>query len=163
MIVDDVNAMQMDEDSPKVRIPPPLVFLFSIFLGWGIQKVHPLPILSDSLRFSLFVLFLGSGMSLMAYCAIAFKRAKTNLLPWKTTNTIVTSGAYRFTRNPIYVAFVLIGLGIACVANNPWMAATLVLFVWIVQQTAILKEERYLEQKFGREYLDYKSRVRRWV
>jgi protein-S-isoprenylcysteine O-methyltransferase Ste14 len=155
--------MEIDRDSPQVRIPPPLVFLVCILLGVGIQRFFPAPIFSPSVRWSLAALFLGTGISLMAYCVTAFIKRKTNLVPWKPTTALVISGVYRYSRNPIYIAFILIGWGIAFAVNNFWMLISMFVFAGVVQKTAIVKEEKYLEQKFGEGYLAYKHRVRRWI
>jgi protein-S-isoprenylcysteine O-methyltransferase Ste14 len=72
-------------------------------------------------------------------------------------------GPYRFSRNPIYLAFSLFQLGIAIWVNSAWLLATLVGAVALIHSVVIPKEEQYLEGKFGEQYLDYKASVRRWL
>jgi protein-S-isoprenylcysteine O-methyltransferase Ste14 len=76
---------------------------------------------------------------------------------------IVRTGPYRFSRNPIYLAFSLLQLGIAIWVNSVWLLATLVGAVALIHSIVIQREEHYLERKFGAGYLDYKASVRRWL
>jgi protein-S-isoprenylcysteine O-methyltransferase Ste14 len=79
------------------------------------------------------------------------------------TTAIVTHGPYRFTRNPIYLGMFLGQAGLAIGFDNPWILAMLIPFYLVLRYGVVGKEEAYLERKFGYVYLDYKSRVRRWV
>jgi protein-S-isoprenylcysteine O-methyltransferase Ste14 len=75
----------------------------------------------------------------------------------------VTDGPFRYTRNPIYVALTLFYLGIGVVLNALWVLLLIVPLIVVMQLGVITREERYLERKFGDEYLRYKARVRRWL
>jgi len=75
----------------------------------------------------------------------------------------VRAGPYRFSRNPIYLAFSLLHLGIAIWVNSLWLVATLVASVAVIAWVVIPREEQYLERRFGAEYVEYKKSVRRWV
>jgi len=79
------------------------------------------------------------------------------------TTTIVRTGPYRFSRNPVYLSFFLLQLGIAVWSGSVWMLATLVLAAGLISRIVIPKEELYLECKFGSHYLSYRSSVRRWL
>jgi protein-S-isoprenylcysteine O-methyltransferase Ste14 len=76
---------------------------------------------------------------------------------------IVHTGPYRFSRNPIYLAFSVFQLGIAIWVNSVWLLATLVGAVALIHCVLKRREEQYLELKFGAQYLDYKASVRRWL
>jgi len=76
---------------------------------------------------------------------------------------IVRTGPYRFSRNPIYLAFFALHLGLAISVNSLWLVATLVATVAILALVVVPREERYLTERFDREYLDYKASVRRWL
>ena len=76
---------------------------------------------------------------------------------------IVRTGPYRFSRNPIYLAFSLLQLGIAIWVNSLWLLATLVAAVALIHYVVVPKEEQYLERRFGTQYLEYKASVRRWL
>jgi protein-S-isoprenylcysteine O-methyltransferase Ste14 len=92
-----------------------------------------------------------------------FRAARTPVPARKPTTAIVRTGPYRFSRNPIYLAFSLLQLGIATWANSLWLVVTLVGAVALIHFVVIPKEEQYLERRFGAEYLDYKRSVRRWL
>ena len=92
-----------------------------------------------------------------------FIRAKTEVPPHRPTSAIVTDGPYRFSRNPIYVALTLLSAGIALWVNSFWMLGLLIPTLVVMTIAVIGPEEQYLERKFGAEYLDFKSRVRRWI
>ena len=78
------------------------------------------------------------------------------------TTTIVSTGPYRFSRNPIYLAFSLLQLAIAVWLNSLWLVVTLVAAVAVMSLVVIPREERYLEARFP-EYSPYKASVRRWL
>lgn len=103
------------------------------------------------------------GVALFFSSVGKFRAAGTPVPGNKPTTAIVRAGPYRFSRNPIYLAFSLLQLGIAIWVNSLWLVATLVpahaVMAWIV----VPREERYLERAFGAEYLAYKSAVRRWI
>ncbi len=89
-------------------------------------------------------------------------RADTTVLPHKRVDRLVTEGAFRFRRNPIYMGEVLLFLGLAQATGNVWMAIMAPLFAIAILVLAILPEERHLEARFGEAYLAYKARTRRW-
>jgi protein-S-isoprenylcysteine O-methyltransferase Ste14 len=92
-----------------------------------------------------------------------FRRAHTNLMPIKPTTVLVIAGPYRLTRNPIYLGFLCIYIAAALWFSVVWALALVPLVVLAVQRLAIVKEERYLEQKFGDTYRQYRAHVRRWI
>ena len=104
-----------------------------------------------------------AGIALQTSFIVAFGRKGTSVEPWKPTTAIVTTGPYRFTRNPAYLGMALISVGIALLADAPWALVPLPLVLVVIDRGVIAREERYLERKFGREYLDYKARARRWI
>jgi protein-S-isoprenylcysteine O-methyltransferase Ste14 len=95
--------------------------------------------------------------------ADVFKKHQTAIQPWKTTTVLVTDGLYARSRNPIYAGFCLVNVGLGLVADNLWLVLSALPGAWLVTKIAIEKEEAYLEQVFGQEYLDYKDKVRRWL
>lgn len=155
--------MKIDKDSPQVRVPPPASFLVFLILAVVANRYYPLSFISGSARYFVAGILGMVGIVLLIHCVRLFLKHRTHIEPWKTTSTIITTGAYRFSRNPVYLSVMMIGLGVACAANNLWTALFLPLFAAVVYFTAIRKEERYLEEKFGEAYLTYKRRVRRWI
>ena len=91
------------------------------------------------------------------------KRAGTDPFPYHPSTRIVTHGPYRFSRNPMYFGFALLTLGLAILVDSAWMLLALPIGLVLIDRFAITCEERYLERKFGEEYLNYKRSVRRWL
>ncbi len=111
---------------------------------------------------------LGIGVVLLALLLFwvsvrEFRAAGTSVRGNQPTNAIVSSGPYRFSRNPIYVSFSLLQLGIALWVHSLWVVLTLLGSLTLMTLVVIAREERYLEGKFGPAYLDYKASVRRWL
>jgi protein-S-isoprenylcysteine O-methyltransferase Ste14 len=91
------------------------------------------------------------------------RRAQTSLNPSEPVKALVIEGPFKVTRNPIYVGFTLIYIGIALLVNTLWPLLLLPVVQNVMRQGVIEREERYLERKFGQEYLAYKERVPRWI
>jgi protein-S-isoprenylcysteine O-methyltransferase Ste14 len=156
--------MAADEDSPRIVAPPPVIFLVEIAVGFLLQ-LFVLP-----LSFFGFVFFLPIGLAMavlsgaVAFWAMStFKVVGTNINPAKPVTKIVTSGPFRFTRNPMYLALVLLQIGLGLSFANAWLLILLVPFMVVMRFGVIRPEESYLEKKFGEPYRDYKTAVRRWI
>ena len=104
-----------------------------------------------------------AAIALFAFSVAKFQAAGTPVPARKPTTAIVRSGPYRFSRNPIYLAFSVLQLGIAIWVNSLWLLATLAGALVLMHFVVIPREEQYLERRFGAEYLDYKASVRRWL
>jgi protein-S-isoprenylcysteine O-methyltransferase Ste14 len=104
-----------------------------------------------------------AGIALSATGAGTFRRAGTPVIPFERSTALVTTGLYRFTRNPMYLglALVLAGAAIAFGTLGPWLAIPG--FLWIISTQFIRGEEAFLEEIFGADYLAYKAKVRRWL
>jgi len=109
------------------------------------------------------VLLIAVAIALFSYSVAKFRAAGTPVPARKPTTAIVRTGPYRFSRNPIYLAFTLFQLGIAVWVNSVWLVVTLVVAVMLINSVVIPREEQYLELKFGAQYLDCKASVRRWL
>jgi protein-S-isoprenylcysteine O-methyltransferase Ste14 len=141
---------------------PPIIFLLGILLGVGLNLVWPLPFRQSRL------VWLGP---LIALCAVAlflrsvreFRAAGTSVRGSERSTTIVRSGPYRFSRNPIYLSFILLVLGLCVWLNDLWLLVMLVPAVGIIAVVVIPREERFLERNFGERYSSYKAAVRRWL
>jgi protein-S-isoprenylcysteine O-methyltransferase Ste14 len=151
-------------DVPRLGlIRPPLVYLASLVVGALSQLAMPLPFLPRPLTVPLGLALVVVAITLFSYSAGKFRAAGTPVPARKPTTAIVGTGPYRFSRNPIYLAFSLFQLGIAIWADSVWLLATLVGAVALVHVIVIPREEQYLERRFGAEYLRYKTSVRRWL
>src|SRR5215510_13222037 len=144
-------------------VRPPLVYLIALVSGTVIHLVVPLPLLPVTLAVPLGVPLVAVAIALFSYSVVKFRAAGTPVPARKPTTAIVRTGPYRFSRNPIYLAFSLFQLGIAIWVNSVWLLATLVGAVALIHTVVIPKEEQYLERKFGAQYLEYKMSVRRWL
>ena len=151
------------ETGPAVRFPPPAIFVLLIVAGALLQLLVPLSTgLPDSLRYA-GLAFSVLGIIAISMVFVSFKQADTAIEPWKPATTLVVSGLFRWSRNPIYTGFCLINSGVGITADNLWILLSFIPGALLVYHLAIAKEERYLEQKFGQDYIDYKARVRRWI
>ena len=87
----------------------------------------------------------------------------TDPIPFNPSTRIVAHGLYRFTCNPMYISFALWTLGLSILVDSAWMLLAVTIGLVLIDRIVITREERYLERKFGEEYLNYKRRVRRWI
>lgn len=148
------------------RIPwPPILWLGALAAAWLAQRNFPLvwPGMDD-LPAKIIGLGLGlGGLALFAWALWTLRSAGTTVLPDKAADVLVTHGPFRRFRNPIYLAQVMILLGLAETTKNFWLIAFAVLHAILVTALAIIPEERHLEAKFGEAYRDYVERSRRWI
>ena len=158
--------MENQKDGANVRIPPPLIGVVGIAIAVILNRlIYPLRLdmSNEIVQYAIGGVLIVDGVFLMFSSIKHFKRTNQDPEPWKPTPEIITDGVYRFTRNPIYLGFGLIIAGLGILLNNLWMVI-MVLPVWIaIHKLAVIPEEKYLEEKFGEEYLEYKKKVRRWI
>jgi protein-S-isoprenylcysteine O-methyltransferase Ste14 len=144
-------------------VRPPFVYLVSLAAGLLIQLMKPFPFLPRTFATPVGAALVIVAIALFGYSVAKFRAAGTPVPAREPTTTIVRTGPYGFSRNPIYLAFSIFQLGIAIWVNSVWVLATLVGAVALIHCVVIPKEEHYLEQKFGAPYLDYKASVHRWL
>lgn len=145
-----------------VRVPPPLIFAVGFAAGWLLDRWAPVPF--DHLWWKVLGWFLVAGGAwLIAWSVLALRRAGTTVRPDRASSALVVVGPFRFSRNPLYLSFVLVYAGAALLTGTLWALVALPLVVWTVVHTAITSEERYLAARFGGTYEDYRRRVRRWL
>ncbi|NKB32881.1 MAG: DUF1295 domain-containing protein [Pseudomonadales bacterium] len=157
------NQIGSDEKGAAVKFPPPLIFVILIFMGGGIDYLWPLGIGVPASFQPIGIAITVFGVAVAILVNSVFKRVGTAIEPWKPTTQIITTGLYRWSRNPIYTGFCLFNIGIGIATNSLWIVFTAIPGALLVYHIAIKKEESYLEEKFGEKYLAYKSRVRRWL
>jgi protein-S-isoprenylcysteine O-methyltransferase Ste14 len=150
-------------DTAGVIAPPPLIYLSALAAGFMLNRRIGTGSVPLKVRLPVGAVTLVAGVSLMRGFVQAFSRAKTPLDPYKPSATIVTEGPYRLTRNPAYLGMTLTYTGISVLIDAPWALVPLPIAVAVIDRGVIAREERYLERKFGAPYVDYKSRVRRWI
>jgi protein-S-isoprenylcysteine O-methyltransferase Ste14 len=154
---------QPERDSAGVIAPPPLIYLGGLAVGFVIEALLPGSSVPGAVRWVGGGVLVVAGLALLASFNTAFGRKGTAVEPWKPTTAIVTTGPYRLTRNPAYLGMALLYVGIALLAGAVWALVPLPFVLIVIDRAVIAREERYLERKFGREYLDYKAGVRRWI
>lgn len=147
----------------KRKIVPVVYLLTSLILIAFVQLFLPLyqyvqPPLSYA---GIIVVFAGIGLS--AISAGMFVKADTGLIPFEEATALVTDGIFRFTRNPMYVGMFLMVFGAAFLMGSVGALIPWLMFVLIIRFNFVTGEERFMEATFGQQYLDYKSRVRRWI
>ena len=150
-------------DNPGVVAPPPLIYAGALALGLVANRLYPMAFLPRAVSrvLGLPLIFGGLAIGLLGFREM--RRAETNVDPYKPATAIVTEGPYRFTRNPLYVGMTLVYTGMTALSNALLAAMLLPLVLAVMRRGVIEREERYLERKFGDEYLAYKARVRRWL
>ena len=149
----------------ELKIPPPLVALGCGALMWFASSLVASFAMPDVIRVSVALTLVLVGIGLDLTGLIAFLRAKTTINPLKpaVTATLVTTGLYRVTRNPMYLGMLLVLFGWAVFLSN--LAALLIapLFALYITRFQIIPEERVLAEKFGAAFMAYQSQVRRWL
>ena len=151
------------DDSAGVVAPPPLIYLGGLAIGFALEALLPGSSVPAAVQWIVGGVLLVAGVALLSSVNAAFHRKGTAVEPWKPTTAIVTTGPYRLTRNPAYLGMTLVYIGIALLADALWVLVPLPVVLLIIDRMVIAREERYLERKFGQEYLDYKGRARRWI
>ena len=149
----------------ELRIPPPIVALV-VGAGMWFASRSALPCEASLLvRGSVFAAIALVGGAVALAGDVEFKRARTTINPMRPekSTALVTSGIYRFTRNPMYVGLTLVVIGWAAFLCSAWALAGPVAFVLYIGRFQIVPEERALAARFGAAYADYMARVRRWL
>jgi protein-S-isoprenylcysteine O-methyltransferase Ste14 len=150
-------------DAPNVKIIPPFVYLIGLALGFGMTLWVPFRLVPDWVAWPLAGALVACGAVLAASAVLRFKGVGTTVRPDRAASTLVITGPYRITRNPMYLGLALIYLGIAIAGQSLWAIILLPPVLIIIQRYAIHREEAFLERRFGRDYVDYTTRVRRWI
>lgn len=151
------------QDSAGVIVPPPLFYAAPLLLGLYLHTKAPLPLSPRQGRSMLSALLIGGALTLGSLTFRAMKRANTPVNPTQPVTTLLVNGPFRISRNPIYLSLTVLYTGIAVLVNTLWPMLFLPLVLLILNRGVIDREERYLERKFGRQYVEYKARVRRWI
>ncbi|MBS1745141.1 MAG: isoprenylcysteine carboxylmethyltransferase family protein [Bacteroidetes bacterium] len=157
--------MENKKDNPGVYIPPPLLYAAIFILAILMQKVLPL---SKEFFYTTTSDIIGTVFILVSLffnfpALLQFLKSKNTLITVKPANTLQTSGIYSVSRNPMYISLLLIYTGLSFIIGNWWNLILLPVLIFIVQEYVIKKEEKYLGRRFGQEYAEYKSKVRRWL
>jgi protein-S-isoprenylcysteine O-methyltransferase Ste14 len=142
---------------------PPLIYLSSIVLGMVIYFAWPARLVPPAISTPVGAIVTLAAIALFISAVRVFRAAGTPIPGNRPATTIVRTGPYRFSRNPIYLAFSFFQLGLSLWANSLGLLFALVPAVALMSLVVIPREERYLEARFPSEYLPYKASVRRWL
>tara|TARA_Y100000385_G_C12868767_1_gene540522 strand:- start:141 stop:593 length:453 start_codon:yes stop_codon:yes gene_type:complete len=145
------------------RLYPPHYLVLSIASVICIDWLVPLPFVSSAFALIGGLLFLVIGLILAASAARLFSKAKTGIVPFSESTKLVISGAYRLTRNPMYLGMFLCLFGVSLLVNNFLGLVVLLVFFLIIRQRFVLKEELQMHETFGNDYDQFKAHVRRWI
>ena len=157
------ELMDSEGDNAGVIAHPPYIYLATMIAGLALHFAMPAGFLPEGwLQLALGAPLMAGALALGMWGRKVMVRTGTAVNPAHSTTALVVTGPFRFTRNPLYISLPLLYIGIAVSANALWILALAPVPVWIVTVGVIRREERYLERKFGDEYLRYKARVRRW-
>lgn len=154
---------QQDRPNTSFMVHPPVVALVFVLVAYFLGRFIPLPFVMPSVLRYVGAALVVVGVLLGLGAFLEFQKARTTLDPHGSTTQIVTSGVYRFTRNPIYLGFLLMIIGLPLYLGFVWGIVLAPLYIFLMNHLVIQHEEQYLERKFGDVYTSYTSRVRRWV
>ncbi len=152
-------------DTSGIRVPPPLIPAGLFAVGYAVHRFVPVRLwVEPGTAQQVIGWGLVAGSVLLAASAVyLFRRAGTTPNPTKPTTALVAYGPYRLTRNPMYLGFAALYLGLTLLVNSVWPLLLLPGLIALLQTRVIAREEAYLERTFGEEYRAYKRRVRRWL
>jgi len=154
---------QTIQDKAGVLIFPPLLYLLVLATGILVSYFFPQHLINFSIAMPMGILFLITGITTLILAATLFRKNKNPVNPSGSTQLIICSGIYKYTRNPMYLSLTLIFTGISII-TNAWFSFVLLFPLLLICQKGIIeREEKYLTRKFGNEYLNYKEKVRRWI
>lgn len=150
-------------DHARVIAPPPLIAAAAVLLGAGLRWPWPVALWPWGHCWVPATACFGAALVLAGTAGRRIWRARTTVLPHRTTTALVTSGPFRFTRNPIYLALGAVLAGVALAMNSLALLVMIAPWAAVMRYGVIAREERYLEGKFGEDYRAYCRRVRRWL
>jgi protein-S-isoprenylcysteine O-methyltransferase Ste14 len=152
-------------DRPDVIVFPPAIPLATLVIAGVLQWLVPIGLIADiafPLRIAFGVIVALSGLAVASAGRRALLRNKTNISPLQPTTALVTDGIFGYTRNPLYVGGSVALCGIALLFDLDWIPLLLLPACLLLHFAVVLREERYLEQKFGEAYRRYKMTVPRY-
>ncbi len=150
-------------DHAGVAFHPPLLLAASIVLAYGARWAFPLSFFPPRLSATAGPIIVAVSFVFFFASVYAMRQGGGSVPTSKPTDAIVVRGPYRYSRNPIYLNMLFLQLGPGIWSNSAWFFVTALASFVLLTWGVISREERYLERKFGSDYLDYKSRTRRWL
>ena len=152
-----------EKDHANIPILPPFLYAGALLCSLVFELFDGGDLFRWGAQLTLGILTLSLGAGIISWCLVLFANEGTNIEPYLPTNVLVTKGPYSFSRNPIYVGLTALYLGLVILFDIVWGFFFLIPLLAAVHFLVILREEEYLEEKFGQKYRDYKNSVRRWL
>jgi protein-S-isoprenylcysteine O-methyltransferase Ste14 len=152
-------------DERPNRIPWPPI-LFGLALALGFFGGWLMPLAPAGWPFPLAAIGwagVAGAVALMGWAFLAFRRAKANILPHRAATTVIATGPFAFSRNPIYLSEAIILASLAAATGSAWWLVAAGLFVSVATRLAIVREEAHMAAQFGAAWAEYAARVRRWL
>jgi protein-S-isoprenylcysteine O-methyltransferase Ste14 len=151
-------------DSPRIFVPPPLIFVSALVLGLATDgRLSDPTAAPGTALLAAAGLFMAAGLGLILAGLLTFLWKGARAEPWRGTDVFVANGIYRLTRNPMYVGLALAYAGLALLLRSPMAGLMLIPVLAIMDRLVIPREEAYLARRFGDDYEVYRRRVRRWL
>jgi len=155
--------MKSKEDSAHILATPPFFFIIPLLVGAIVEYFVPTSLLPTLPSIIIGLLFSWASLPFIILSLRSFYKVKTAFDARRTTTTLVTTGIYKISRNPAYLSLVLFYIGLSFLINSIWILILVIAVFFSLQKFCIEREEKYLEGKFGSQYLAYKKQVRRWI
>lgn len=151
--------------SLETRVPPPVIAITTAIIIWGISWLAPQVAVPAGMRWAVSLAMAVAGVALSAAGIGSFRHARTTVNPTRPerASSLVSTGIYRVTRNPMYLGLLLVLVAWAIFLSSAWALLGAAGFVLYMNRFQIAPEERALSQRFGSAYAAYQSRVRRWL
>ena len=148
---------------PSPRFYPPVLLLMAVVLMVVLHYVLPVARWLAWPWRALGALPIAVAVLVGFWGAVQFRRHDTTIIPFEQSTALIAKGPYRYSRNPLYISMTLILVGLWILLGSLSPVVVVPLFVWWISSRFIANEERHLEAQFGRTYLEYKAKVRRWL
>ncbi len=152
-------------DRPAIIAHPALIFVVFLVPGYIMDLFFqtPLPGIPDNCKIYTALLFAVAAIAVVTWSFVVFRKNRTSADPYSPATTIVKTGPFRISRNPFYLGVFAAYMAMILIIDSVFMIPLLVLMMAVLHFGVVLREEEYLEKKFGEEYLKYKREVRRWI
>jgi protein-S-isoprenylcysteine O-methyltransferase Ste14 len=155
--------MVPDGNRPNVLPWPPMLLVLAAGVAVVLGGLMPLQLPSTQVATWLGVAIAALGLGVDGWAILTMRAARTNIMPNRAADRLVTSGPFRFSRNPIYLANTLLLVGIGFAVGNAWFVPAALATAVLVDRLAIRREERHLAIRFGNDWIDYASKTPRWL
>lgn len=142
--------------------PPPVLYSGMLLIGVLLNRLFPLPFLPRRLSRIVGATMVIGGQIMGIASLRTLRKAGNSPRPDVPVRELVEEGPYSYSRNPLYLSMAMTYAGIAALANARWAVLLLPAVLTAINQGMVRREERYLEERFGDRYRNYKTRVRRW-